>query len=71
MTAGGNTLDYNLFTDSDYANVWGDGSGTTSTITGTGSGSAQALTIYGRVPGGQSTVPAGSYTDLVSVTVTY
>jgi spore coat protein U-like protein len=71
MTANGNTLDYNLFTDSGYANVWGDGTGATSPITGTGSGASQAITIYGRVPGGQSTVPAGSYTDLVSVTVTY
>ena len=71
MTAGGNTLDYSLYTTSGYATVWGDGTGSTGTITGTGTGSAQSVTVYGRIPGGQNSVPAGSYADTVSVTVTY
>jgi len=71
MTSGANTLAYSLYIDSSHASIWGSGSGGTSAVTGTGSGSAQSFTIYGRVPSGQSSVPAGTYTDTVSVTVTY
>ena len=70
MTSGSNLLDYALYTDSARTTVWGDGV-TTSTITGTGTGAAQARTIYGRVPSGQTTKPVGSYADTVTVTVTY
>lgn len=71
MTAGSDTLNYMLYTDSGRTTVWGDGSGSTAAITSTGSGSAQSVTIYGRVPAGQTGVPAGSYSDTVGVTVTY
>ena len=71
MTAGANLLDYNIYTSAARVTVWGDGTGSTATIGGTGTGSAQAVTVYGRVPGGQSTVPIGSYADVVAVTVTY
>jgi spore coat protein U-like protein len=71
MTSGANTLNYTLYTDSGRNTVWGDGTGTTGTLSGTGNGAAQTLTVYGRVPSGQTTVPAGSYADTVSVTVTY
>ena len=72
MTSGSNLLSYDLYTDSARTTIWGDGTtGNGSTITGTGSGSAQASTIYARVPSGQTSVPAGSYSDSVTVTVTY
>jgi spore coat protein U-like protein len=71
MTSSGNTLNYTLYTDSNRTIVWGDGTGTTATVGNTGSGSAQAFTVYGRVPGGQSSAPAGSYADTVGVTITY
>jgi spore coat protein U-like protein len=71
MMSGANAINYSLFTDSGYANVWGSGSGGTALLSGTGTGSAQAFTIYGRVPAGQTTIRAGSYTDVVNVTVTY
>jgi len=71
MTASTNTLNYSLYTNSGRTTVWGDGSGTTATIAGTGTGSAQAITIYGRVPSGQITAPPGSYSDTVTVTVSY
>lgn len=72
MANGANLLNYALYTDSARTTVWGDGvGGTTGTISGTGSGSAQASTIYGRVPSGQTSLPAGSYADTVTVTVTY
>lgn len=72
MANGLNTLNYVLYTDSGRSSVWGDGLlGATSTYSGTGNGAAQASTIYARVPSGQSSLPAGSYADSVTVTVTY
>lgn len=68
MTFSGNTLNYSLFTDSGHNNVWGSG---TAAVTGTGSGAAQTFTVYGRIPAGQTGVPAGTYADTVNVTVTY
>jgi spore coat protein U-like protein len=64
------TLSYGLYTGSSYSTVWGDGTGGTATVAGTGSGSAQPVTVYGRIPAAQF-VPAGSYSDLVTVTVNY
>lgn len=71
MTSGTNLLNYALYTDAARTIIWGDGGGSTGMISGTGTGAAQASTIYGRVPSGQSTVPPGSYADTVTVTVTY
>lgn len=72
MAFGANLLNYALYTDTTRTTVWGDGvGGTTGTFTGTGNGSAQASTIYGRVPSGQTSLPAGAYADTVAVTVTY
>lgn len=71
MTSGADLLNYNIYTTAGRTTVWGDGTGTTATIGGTGTGSAQAVTVYGRIAGGQNTVPIGNYADTVSVTVTY
>jgi spore coat protein U-like protein len=71
MTVGSNRLNYTLYTDSARGTVWGDGTGSTAKITGTGTGGTQSVVVYGRVFSGQTSVPAGSYGDLVSVTVTY
>ena len=64
MTSGANLLNYGLYTDSERATNF-------VSATGTGSGSAQTSTIYGRVPTGQTTVPAGSYADSVIISLTY
>jgi spore coat protein U-like protein len=71
MTSGANLLSYNIYTSAARTTVWGDGTGSSATIGGTGTGSAQSVTVYGRVSGGQTTVPVGSYADTVAVTVTY
>ena len=62
-TKGPATLAYNLYVDASYTRVWGDGTGNTQTQTGMGN-----LIIYGRIPG-QQNVPAGLYTDRVTVIV--
>jgi spore coat protein U-like protein len=72
LTDGTNFLNYALYTDSARTNLWGDGTTlSTQAITGTGTGTQQDSTIYGRVPSGQTSLPAGAYTDTVNVTVTY
>ena len=69
MESGLNLLNYALYTNSGRTTLWGDGTDGAA-VTGTGTGSAQASTIYGRVPSGQSSLPAGAYADTVVVTVT-
>lgn len=72
MASGANLLNYALYTDSARTIVWGDAAtAATAKFSGTGTGAAQASTIYGRVASGQTSVPAGSYADTVTVTVTY
>jgi len=71
MTDGSShNLPYGLYTTNAYTSIWGDGTGGTVTQSGTGNGSAQSLTVYGRVPASQF-VTAGSYSDRITVTVTY
>lgn len=71
MANGANLLNYALYTESTRTTLWGDGASGTATIDGTGSGVAQNTTIYARVPGSQTSAPAGAYNDTVVVTVTY
>jgi spore coat protein U-like protein len=75
MASGANTLQYNLYTTAGFAIVFGDGTGSTQTSSGVGAGVATAntLTVFGQLPDSatnQAAVP-GSYSDTVTVTVTY
>ncbi len=70
MKSGTRSLGYQLYLDAGRSSVWGDGTATSSTVAGTGTGSAQSLTIYGRLPSLANVVP-GSYTDTVTVTISY
>ncbi|WP_295381695.1 Csu type fimbrial protein [uncultured Stenotrophomonas sp.] len=63
-------LNYELYRDSARTQRWGN-TLTVDTASGTGTGSAQQLTIYGRVPPVTGQPPAGTYNDLVQVTITY
>jgi spore coat protein U-like protein len=69
MTSGGATVNYTLYSNAGRTTVWGNTVGT-DTVAGTGNGAAQTLTVYGRVPS-QSTPAPGTYTDTITVTVTY
>lgn len=70
MTSGANTLSYGLFSESTHTTNWGN-TVNTDTVSGTGTGASQILTVYGQIPSGQNTTPAGAYTDTITVTVTY
>jgi spore coat protein U-like protein len=60
------TVPYNLYWDSGRTNAWTE----STTIDGTGTGSNDTKTVYGSVASG-TTPTAGTYSDTVTVTVTY
>lgn len=76
MTDGaGNNLNYNLFTDSGYTKVWNSTCGAGNncdggTGAGPGGANAQSYSVYGQIVAGQN-VPAGSYSDTITLTVTF
>jgi spore coat protein U-like protein len=69
LGATGNYVAYELYSNAGRTVRWGN-TVNTDTIAGTGTGTPQSLTVYGRVPATQ-TVPSGSYSDIITVTVTY
>ncbi|MEM7301675.1 MAG: spore coat U domain-containing protein [Pseudomonadota bacterium] len=62
-------VDYTMWTNAARTTNWGNTVGT-DTQSATGSGSAQTYTVYGRVPPQTTPTPA-TYTDTVTITVTY
>ena len=68
MQNGTNVLYYNLYTNTLRSILWGDGSNGTTLVNG--SGTSGTYTIYGRIPGGQR-LPAGTYNDSITVTLTF
>ncbi len=77
MSSGANKLSYNLYTDNTYLTVWGDGTNSTHSVSGNitldvlGSSQSRTISIYGRIPASQTTAVPGSYTDTITVTVTF
>lgn len=70
MTSGsGAHITYEIYRDSARTLIWGD-TVNSNTVSGTGNGAVQTVTVFGRVPV-QTTPAAGTYTDTVTVTVTY
>lgn len=70
LTAGANSLNYNLYSDSTRLLLWADGAGSAQAgQTGLAGGTVN-LNVYGRIPARQN-VPAGAYADSVTVTVTF
>ncbi len=63
------TLNYSLYQDSARTTPWGTLSALQA-VAGIGSGAVQALTVYGRVTAAQ-TPGAGTYSDTITVLVTY
>jgi len=75
MSNGTDQLIYNLYTDTTYANIWGDASTGTINRTGTGAGFAAdtVLTVAGRLLASANTGPvgAGNYTDTIVASIVY
>jgi spore coat protein U-like protein len=75
MASGANTLQYNLYVDNAYSKIFGDGTPGSQTVTALGLGvaTAAAVPVFGQLPdsaANQAAVP-GSYSDLITVTVSY
>jgi spore coat protein U-like protein len=69
MMSGATTISYAMYSNAGRTTNWGNTVGT-DTVPGTGNGAAQSYTVYGRVPP-QTTPAPGTYTDTITVTVTY
>jgi spore coat protein U-like protein len=69
LTSGATTVNYTLYSNSTRTTLWGNTVGT-DTVAATGNGAAQSYTVYGRVPPQAAPAP-GTYTDTITVTVTY
>jgi spore coat protein U-like protein len=63
------TIDYSLYQDLTHLLVWGDSIGT-DTVAGIGTGLSLPYIVYGRVSP-QATPAAGTYSDTITITVTY
>jgi spore coat protein U-like protein len=63
------TINYGLYQNSGLSTNWGQTNGT-DTVAGTGNGNAQTYTVYGQIPV-QTTPAAGTYTDTITVTVSF
>lgn len=75
LTSDKDTLAYNIYVDPTRLQVWGDGTADTSVVSDSSYALSQTQVtrtygIYGRVPGKQNK-QAGSYSDVLTVTVTY
>jgi len=72
LISGTYTLNYNLYFDAGYTQVWGNGAGTS--VEGSATIRKHApnasLPVYGAVAAGQDPAP-GSYADTILVTVNY
>jgi spore coat protein U-like protein len=66
--AGTNYISYALYSDNGHATPWNNTTGTG--VGGTADGSPHAVTAYGQAIAPQN-VPAGAYTDLVTVSVDF
>jgi spore coat protein U-like protein len=76
MNSGGNALAYNLYRDAGRTMVWGSGSSAQSVTDNLALDSANVTyskdyPVYGRVLAGQSQAHIGTYTDNVTITISY
>jgi len=65
-----NTLNYSLSTIASGGTNWDDIGGTT-VASGTGNGAGQAITVFGRIPTGQTSAIAGAYSDTITATINF
>lgn len=70
MTNGASALNYALYQGAARTTIWGNTPGTNTPPPTTALATPSTLTVYGRVPASQN-VPAGGYTDTITVTVNY
>ncbi len=71
MTGPGPTqLNYQLLSDPARTINWGNTVGI-DTVAGTGTGTAQSFNVYGQLPASQTTLQPGTYSDVITATITF
>jgi spore coat protein U-like protein len=70
MISGTNDLQYSIYQDTNRSVVWGCGTSDEQSFTSTTGTAPTNFTTYGSIPAAQD-VPSGSYSDTVTVTVTF
>ena len=70
MSAGSDTLEYQLFVDASHNTVWGDGAGMGVTVSGSADANGASHIVYGRLPS-QPQARAGFYVGTLVVTATF
>jgi spore coat protein U-like protein len=65
---GSGRLNYNIYKDGGYSNLWGDGTAGTTPLVVTTSGPNTTVPIYGKIDPGQD-APVGNYSDTVVMSV--
>lgn len=71
MSAGANRLTYNVFVDSSFTTVFGDGNGGSQRLSrNVDKNNPWTIPFYARIPAGQD-VAAGLYGDLLTLTVDF
>ena len=68
LKSGGNTLNYNLYTNAARTAIWGDGTGGSHVLTF--QNITTTLSIYGKIPAEQN-VMVGSYSDKIIAIVNF
>jgi spore coat protein U-like protein len=76
MASGANSLGYNVYSDSAMTTIWGDGTSGTSVVSDSyrfypATTVTRSYTVYGRIPNNQTAARTGSYSDNLTVTVTF
>lgn len=73
--SGGPEMQFNIYTDAARTMIWGDGiMGNLISSVGLSiliGNSSNTVTVYGKVPGGQNTLKAGTYSGSMTVTLIY
>lgn len=71
--AGGPDMAFNVYLDPNHVTVWGDGITAGATIGGSipPGDSNQSHPVYGRIPAGQNTLKAGSFSGALTITISY
>jgi spore coat protein U-like protein len=68
QTVGTGRLNYNIYKDGGYSNLWGDGTAGTTTLMVNTTARTTSVPIYGKIDPGQD-APVGTYKDTVIVSV--
>lgn len=69
-------MNFNIFTESTYTTIWGDGTNSTSypsftAVSDGGSRATASYTLYGKIDAGQYSLKSGTYTSYVTATISW